>query len=217
MKLDYPAVEHSPFDGEGRLVRRLRQAVDHVSHLWFPVNESHYERILAGLKSGVYDLDIDFLIQDVRKDFSLFMFCVRELSLRAVSEGRTLPQDAAPAEILRLSGLAALRAVLSTELRKISIHSFSQSSESQTFCIRDAMIAASTAEVLAGYAQVEPLHGYGGALLFSQLGLTLIAWNYPTVFRKVMQGLEKREISDIDAAFSQSWFFSKAFRDCIGT
>ena len=187
--------------------RRLREAVQHVSHYWFPVNQQLLRRVKTGLGDGSYDLDIDFLISEIKTDFSLFAYCVREVALRAKKEGLSSPEDLSPVEMLRRAGLARIREVLQVDERRISAHAFESSSELQMVRIREAMISASTAETLAQASKIDPALGFSSGLL-RQLGMTLIAWNYPTVYRRVAAALKGGTAKSLDEALSDTLGFS---------
>ena len=189
----------------GRDSRRLQQAAQHVSQLWFPINDELFAKIKKGLDDGIYDLDVDFLLTELRTDFSLFTYCLKELCKMAEAEGAVYPKHATPMEILKLAGATRLKKILNVERGRISAHTLQSSSEIQTTKLHEAMLSASTAEVLAGRKKIDPALGFSTGLL-RQLGYALVAWNYPTVYRRVLSGLKEGE--QLDEALNVTLGFS---------
>lgn len=187
--------------------RRLDKAVRHVSDLWFPVNSELLMRIQRGLREGIYDLDLDFLLDEVRSDFALYTYCLKETTRRARDAGRPLPLTADPKSLLRSAGLEQLRVILSQDARKISPHSFENSSSDQLARLKEAVVSASCAEVLSPSIKLDPEYGFTTALM-RHLGHTLIAWNYPTVYRRVLAQVRAHPESSVDHELSVILGFS---------
>ena len=161
--------------------RRLRRAREHVSKRWFPVNRGLLAKIRKGLDEGVYDLDVDFLITEIKTDFGLFTQCLATLTGMLRRERHDLPEQLNPVSIFEHAGLDRIRRVLNDASLFNSDHSLEQINEAQFACLQQALISASTAEVLAAQHNIHPQVGYSVGLL-RQLGLTLVAWNYPKTY-----------------------------------
>lgn len=193
----------------GSTSRRLERAREHVERMWFPVNMALLEKIKQGFKEGLYDLDVDFLIVELKSDFSLFAFCLKNL-LTQIREKKIAPPPADmldnPVGLLRWAGVATLRKLLETDPKKISIHSLTETTEFQSSCLKEAMISSSTAELMAGNELLGSELGFACGVM-RQLGLTLIAWNYPTVYRKALAAATETQHS-IDEVLSQLLGFS---------
>lgn len=196
-------------NNSGSSARRLERAREHVERMWFPVNMPLLEKIKLGLKEGIYDLDVDFLIVELKSDFSLFAFCLKNL-LAQIREKKIAPPPAEmlenPVGLLRWAGVSVLRKLLETDPKKISIHSLNQTTEFQSSCLKEAMISSSTAELMAGNELLGSDMGFACGVM-RQLGLTLIAWNYPTVYRKAMAAAAEAQ-SSLDQVLSQLLGFS---------
>lgn len=178
--------------------RRVERAADYVSDLWFPVNPDVLGRIRADLDAGAYNDDTGSLFADVRQDFSLFLYCLRELTgmLRAI--GATIPAN--PRELFHTAGLDRLKAVLAIDEQSISLHRINSMSPLQRSRFEEALLSASTAQALAEAHHLDGSACFSAALL-RQLGLTLIAWNYPNVYERAVQSLG--EIGDLDLAITK--------------
>ncbi len=218
----------STLSGNESESKRLLQATQHVSQLWFPVNEELYSKIQKGLADGIYDLDIDFLVNEIRSDFALFTYCLKEVSKRAARDGRSFPESATPLEMLKIVGLPQLREILSVERQRISAHSLSTMTDLQTTRLQEAMLSASAAEVLAENKKIDPDLGFSAGLL-RQLGAALVAWNYPTVYRRVASALKPGERLDdalnltlgfsptmLATALARQWRLSPEVRSAMG-
>ncbi|MCO6432167.1 MAG: HDOD domain-containing protein [Deltaproteobacteria bacterium] len=185
--------------------RRLQKACEYVSDLWFPVNPELLAKIKLGLHGGVYDLDPESLVRTVSGDFSLFMYCLRELLHTLQREGAKLPPLSNPVDILRAAGIERLRQLLDVDESRISRHSFDDIDEVQVARFQETMVSASSAEVLASSFRLEPEVGFSAALM-RQLGHTLIAWNYPTVYKEALSSLDGE--STLDVALAERLGFS---------
>ncbi|MCO6431861.1 MAG: HDOD domain-containing protein [Deltaproteobacteria bacterium] len=185
--------------------RRLQRAHQHVSALWFPPNPQLLSRIKDGLQSGAYDLDISFLFSELRTDFALFTFCLRELARSLKEDQVTIPPGCRPYALFELAGLDRIKKVLSVDSERISAHVPDDMSEDQALRLQFAMISASTAEVLSQEKEIDSELGFSCALL-RQLGYTLIAWNYPSVYQRCLASLQSKK--DFDLVLTEALGFS---------
>jgi len=178
--------------------RRVERAVDYVSDRWFPVNPELLNRVQENLTAGSYDDNIALLFADVRQDFSLFLYCLRELSAMLRAIGADIPIN--PKDLFVEAGIERLREILAINERALSQHHLKSITPLQQSRLEEALLSASTAQV---FAQAYKLDGnaYFSAALLRQLGLTLIAWNYPSVYERAVQSLH--ETADLDIAITK--------------
>ncbi len=178
--------------------RRVERAVDYVSDRWFPVNPDVLGRIRADLSAGAYGDDAAIVFTEVRQDFSLFLYCLRELTgmLRAV--GAEIPAN--PRELFVTAGIERLREVLAIDEQEISRHRIKAMTPLQRGRFEEALLSASTAQVIAEAHQLDGNACFSAALL-RQLGLTLISWNYPIVYERAVQSLG--ETGDLDIGITK--------------
>lgn len=193
--------------GSGFEERRLERAYRYVNDYWFPPNPELLSKIRAGLKHGQYDFDLKPLVAQIKTDFSIFTYCVRELLHMVRAEQAELPHYSNPIELIEWAGPVRLKKILDVDDHVISRHSFDGIEAVQARRIEEAMISASVAEALSEKRDVDSRLGFSVALL-RQLGLTLIAWNYPTVYPEVINALELGK--DLDQALSEKLGFSPA-------
>ncbi len=184
--------------------KRLQRACEHVSDLWFPANPDLLKRIRLSLSESKYG-DTDAFLVDLKADFSLFTFCLKELSRMVAAEGGNPDDFRSPRDLLQWAGLERLRKLLNSDNSKISGHNFSSISEVQLERIGEAIAVAGTAELIAEHKGLDDTLGYSAALL-RQLGYTLIAWNYPTIYQRAVASLH--DGSRLDIAIAQLLGFS---------
>lgn len=170
--------------------RTLERAVRHVNEHWLPVNSGLLERVRAGMRDGRYDLDMRFLLQDVKADAGLFIWLIRALCSDPVVQAHGGAQLTVHEQLSKVPRETLERLLAQVEERS-SRHVLAHGSEFQLRALQSAMISASAVEVLSERAGVDAEHGFTSALL-RQLGMLLVAWNYPTVFRRVLDSVEEQ-------------------------
>jgi HDOD domain len=180
--------------------RRIERALNHVSDYWFPCQPELLSQVAKLLSGEAISWNPQEVFTLVRSDFSLFIRMLGELnSLLINEEGRGIEESEPPInplDIFERSGHDSIRRAFAkiTE-RRISAHGFNSLTDSQAQRFEEAYVSASTVEALAEGSEVNPEIGYSSALL-RQLGLTLIAFNYPTVYDKVINSLKPGDSVD---------------------
>jgi hypothetical protein len=169
--------------------RRLEKATKHVAALWFPVNPEVLAAIRRDFANGTYDTNPEKLLDDLKKDFALFTFIVKELSLRATSERVNSSVIHNPLELIRWGGPARIRAIISDDASLPQNHMFHSLEPFQADRLRETAIIASTAEVLSESHNLDPDTGFCHGVV-REIGLNLVAWNYPTLFSRVIKNLD---------------------------
>ncbi len=180
---------------------------------WFPVHPEHYARIRSKFFRGAYQNARRELLDDLRGDGSLYLLCLRELArlLRAKSrelDTSTLSLEKADDELLR----QALTAVMAGDALKLSAHSLENMSVLQQFRLEELLMSTVAVETIAPHVGLSADVGYSCALL-RQLGVTLLAWNYPHVYAQAFQAVQKSERGtgeDFDSAIHSMLGFSPA-------
>lgn len=189
----------------GDINRRLERAYQHVCDLWLPPDESLLTKIQQGLEEGIYDLDTDFLISELKSDVSLFTYCIRRLVELLDEEGVIVPDHTTPIELMRHAGLRRLKKVLEVRPEEISEHSIRNIDPEQGACLRSALISATTAETIGEKTTLDPDLCYSTGIM-RQLGITLIAFNYPHVYQRVLTA--SKGTDDFDQALARVLGFS---------
>lgn len=160
---------------------------------WFPVNSTHFKELKDKLASHQFENDRDGLISEIRSDLSLLGYVFKGLSKYASKNG----ENKHPFQLLRDVPYEDLAAILNCSEGTITSHSFSEMVSLQALRLKHSVISSSTAELMASKCGVDPDLVYSCALV-RQLGLNLVAWNYPRIYSKAMQSVAQGESTDLD-------------------
>ncbi len=187
--------------------RRLQRAIQHTSQHWFPINPEVLHSIREGLDSGAFELDIAFLITSLKQDFALFTYCIKELLPMATRQGAPSTVSSDPIKLLRWAGTERLKSILGSDRQPPSTHSLDRCEPFLVNRLTETGVAASAAQVLATARDLDGdtvfCHG-----VIRQIGLNLIAWNYPSVYSRVIRSLTPA--TSLDEALAQELGFSPA-------
>ncbi|MBX7137336.1 MAG: hypothetical protein K1X83_05070 [Oligoflexia bacterium] len=168
--------------------RQLELAVTHCMQSWFPVNPAVLQQVQEGVASNRYKVNRLELLNDLKKDSALFTWSIKRL----IENGSLLSDAASPDDVLKNAEWSELEVVLGSRESEISSHRLSDMSELQGARLKSALISSSAAEVLASKQNLEPQLGYSCAT-FRQLGLLLISWNYPHVYKRAVSTLKPKD------------------------
>lgn len=187
--------------------KRIDRALQHVSKPWFPMNPKILAKVREGLSADTYTNNLGLLFDDLKADFALFTFIIKELSQQAAVEGIAAETIANPVELIRWGGTEKIATVLKEQEKLPSVHSLHWSEPFQVQRLRETAIAAGTASALSEQNNLDPELGFSRGVLRS-IGLNLIAWNYPSVYSKVLANLTEAE--SLDDALTRELGFSPA-------
>ncbi len=168
--------------------RRLDKASKHVTSLWFPVNPDTLAAIREHFATGTFTRDPERLFDMLKTDFALFTFLVKELVPVAIEHKMSNEVVNNPMELLRWAGIEKIKAILSDDNLLPSNHLFQHLEPFQAERLRETAIIASTAEVLSEKHNLDPETGFCRGVV-REIGLNLIAWNYPTLYARVLKTL----------------------------
>ena len=192
-----------------RSERRLRKMLEHVSKRWIPVNSITLNKIKSGLSNNIYDENTTRLLEDLKSDVSLFSWCIKELA-----ENNTDSDEEYFDPVARLCSLdiEEFKNLLHVREAEISSHSMDLGSDFQLHFLTEGLLGASAAEVLANDTDDR---AYGASLLRT-LGLSLLAWNYPTVISDIIENLDSEQDLELEIAkrlgYSPSLFATAVVR-----
>lgn len=174
--------------GGAKAVEGAAKARHDVGHFllsgWFPPNPAAFDRIRRNLDEGAYDANRGALIADLKQEFSLLSFVLRTLGENVSQEQCTK----SPLMLLHEIDASVLKKIIPATAGDVSPHLFNPEMSAQLSRLRHLLISCSTAEALAEKYSYHPDSTYVGALA-RQLGVTLIAFNYPRVFNQALSRL----------------------------
>lgn len=178
----------SGFKNDGNDNRRIERALQHVVRPWFPINQDVLTSIRANLDNGTYDANPAQLLNDLKGDFALFTFVVKELGIQAMQQKIDSKILNNPVELIRWGGPAKIKEAIAPDKKLPSTHSLHWSEPFQVARLRETAVIASTAAVLSEKKDLDPEVGFSRGVI-REIGLNLIAWNYPTLYSKVLNSL----------------------------
>jgi hypothetical protein len=195
----------TPGDRKDFSERRLEKASKHVAALWFPINPQLLSNIREKFEKGAYERSPEKLLSDLKKDFALFTFIVKELMPIAAAQRIEDAIRHNPAELIRWAGPARIQAMVMDDSNLPQSHIFHALEPFQADRLRETAIIASTAEILSESHNLDPDTGFCHGVI-REIGLNLIAWNYPTMYARVVKSLTPS--TTLDEALSKELGFS---------
>ncbi len=171
---------------------RVARAVDYVKDRWFPVNPELLELIQDQIKNDAYDGDFPRFVSDVRGDAALFTYALRGVANMLAEEGESIPSALNTLEIFEWAGKERLEQVLMQAGNGPGRHQIQDADELQTRRFHEMVTSVTTVEELSSTYGIDPEIASSSALL-RQLGLALIAWNYPGIYEEAVCTLQKGE------------------------
>lgn len=174
--------------------KHAQLAYTYVNQAWFPIDAAVLERIQDNLYQGIYESDKGKLLADLRQDYSLFLYCLRQLT-EILSNASPENEKLSPADVFERATLVHFRDALAVHPTAVSTHHDDETASDHIDCCLRAVASATAAESLASAESVARDDAFSCALL-RQLGITLIAWNYPHVYRRVIASLPPGESPD---------------------
>lgn len=163
------------------------------------MNPEVLKRVRDGLEQGAFSGNFNLLFDELKSDFALFTFVVKELSQKAVLEGVPQATVSNPIELIRWGGVDAIRVILEEQQKVPSIHSLQWSEPFQVQRLRETAIIATTASELSKHRNLDPDLAFSRGVI-REIGLNLIAWNYPSVYSKVLESLVAGQSLDDELA-----------------
>jgi len=179
----------SGFKNDGSDNRRIERALQHVVRPWFPINQDVLTSIRKNLEDGAYATAPHHLLNDLKGDFALFTFVVKELGILGMQEKIEKKVLNNPVELIRWGGPARIKEILAADKKLPATHSLHWSEPFQVARLRETAVIASTAAVLSEKKDLDPEIGFSRGVI-REIGLNLIAWNYPTLYSKVLNNLK---------------------------
>lgn len=169
--------------------RRIDRALQHVLKPWFPINDEVLSLVRKRFNDGDYAKDAGELLRDLKSDFALFTLVVKELLQVGKLEGAPGATLHNPVELIKWAGPARINKILSDENKLPATHSLHWSEPFQISRLRETAISASTASLLSEKRNLDPEMGFARGVV-REIGLNLIAWNYPTLYSRAIERLQ---------------------------
>lgn len=184
--------------------RRLDQAIEYVARAWFPANPEVLTRIKTRAEAGEYNDAFDVLLNDLKSDFSIFTYLLKELREHYPPDSDGID----PITLMRSLDISRLISMISVSSDAISRHSFMEMEKAQAARLKHFILGCSTSEMLADSkgGELDPEQIFTLAAV-RQLGLNLVAWNYPSIYGRVLQSLKDGAPGELDAMLADQLGF----------
>ncbi len=179
--------------------RRLQQAAEYVSRQWFPLNPQITSLIQSNLAAEKYGTDHKKLFNDLKQDFSLFSYCLRRIKEKELSVSTN------PLEGFFSVDFQVLSEILNSPVQEITKHEIAGAEKGQALRLKYTVLSCSTAELMAAAKKSDNDLAFTCALL-RQLGLNLVAWNYPSIYTRAL-GMVKSAQSTLEQLIEENLGF----------
>jgi len=166
-------------DDSKRRVAEAR-AKRYLTEGWIPIVPEVLRNVRKNLREGMYG-DPRSIIGDLMQDPALFNFCLREAQYHNGARKQTDIFE----HLVKVPVSEWHRLLPSLE-GNASRHKLTQATQEQLMLMRQVGIAATATELLAQGEKMKPLIGFQTAVV-RQLGLLLVAFNYPRIFAKAWE------------------------------
>ena len=184
---------------ESSVSEKPRTPLEHLKNGWIPVNHLASKLLQDRIKKGDFNTDRDALISEIKKDFGLLSYI-----FHAVSKDEDFVEN--PMKLMQATSLDELDRIIDEVNQTVTIHSFVNSLKPQSLRFRHSVISCVTAESLAQSQGLDPDLAYSVAML-RQLGLSLVAFNYPRIYAKAISTLASVD-EDIETLLHRGLGFS---------
>ena len=160
---------------------KAKSPVDHLSSGWIPINQKAVKLLQQRIRDGEFKDNRSALVQEMKKDIGLIAYI-----FKYASEEENFVDN--PMKLLEAAPLDEIDRIMSSLEDLVHGNSFSSSLKPQSLRLRHSLISCATAEALAEKQGINPDLAFSVAMI-RQLGLALVAWNYPRIYAKALQSI----------------------------
>ena len=172
---------------------------EYLQNGWFPANTDFVKSLLARLKAGEFHDNRKLLVEEIKKDISLLASIIKDIPASEVFIDNPIRLvEVAPLDLI----IKSIQSIIETG----SAHSLSGTLKPQAMRIRQSMISCSTSELIAAKKGIDPNLAYSVAMI-RQVGLFLVAWNYPRIYSKALSQISTSE-EDLETILHRGLGFS---------
>lgn len=181
------------------ILKAITRSVEYCSKGLLPINPIAYDRLIIRFCDGTYERDRELLVSDIKSDLGLFV--------ALLASANSLPKSALPRTAGNRGILSRLAAVPLPQLESVfrqSNHLVAKGgdllslSELHLAIITASISTASVAEILAERRELDSELAFACSSL-RQMGRTLLAFNYPSVFSRAM-----KEVGEFGSGFEST-------------
>ena len=168
--------------------KSLDEAIDYVAKGWMPISTQVIKLVREKLQSGQYENQRDELISDLKRDFSLFTWFLSKLDVLCdiKKDGKATHLD----DYVRKIEVEKLIAIFNEPDEQKNKQKRDSALKPQALALKQAIAAVATAESAADVKDLDPTLANMCAGI-RQLGVNLIAWNYPRIYTRALESSSK--------------------------
>lgn len=163
--------------------KSLDDAKEYVAKGWLPISPAIISLVREKLKSGEYENRREALIDDLKKDFSLFAWFLSKLEDLNPSKKGSNPLKME--DLVRQIEISKLVEVFNKPEHDNHLHKRESALKPQTLALKQAIAAVAAAESAADHKDLDPTLAHMCASV-RQLGVNLVAWNYPRIYSRAL-------------------------------
>jgi hypothetical protein len=178
---------------------KSKSPLDHLLAGWIPINQKAVRLLQQRIRDGEFTSNRSVLIEEIKKDIGLLSYLFKYASEEEVFVDN-------PLKLLEAAPLTELDKIMSHMDELIHCGAFTSALKPQSLRLRHSLISSATAEALALKEGVDPGLAFSVAVI-RQLGLALVAWNYPRIYAKALQNVAETG-EDIEIVLHRGLGFS---------
>lgn len=152
----------------------------YVSESWMPANPDFLKQIRRSIREKAYT-SAAALLDDICRDPGLFGYCLNILSAR-----QGVKAEKSAFDLLFALPLDQIEDLLPMSTTKVSRHVLASANEYQVRRSQQTILATTIAEMLGEKTSSEHARSLSALAFCRQIGLSLVSWNYPRVFSKII-------------------------------
>jgi hypothetical protein len=161
---------------------RLIEVTPYLVQNWLPFNEPLLQQLRLSLADVKDNKQNDLLVQSLRSDPALYTYCLmlgNEAGVHGASKKRLVSEQA----------IAGLKKLCVDKNRALPIHQLQSASIRQQELLRNSLTRTTASSFLAPYFDVDCDSAYASNSI-REVGLALIAWNYPNIFAQAEENVK---------------------------
>lgn len=175
---------------------QLEKATSLVTELWFPFDRSILASINNQLSEKSFEEVRSKITTDIQSDLSIFLLCLKEFSA-LVGEKYEIKEDDAIRDYFSEMTEYEFKEVIKRVSSFRIAHRMDDATEIQRQRMTEMHVSGLATKEISRAKDISSEVAFNSSVL-RQLGATLIAWNYPTIYEKVVSRTHTQASHDQD-------------------
>ena len=188
-------------------LRKRESTLFHISRGWLPLQHGTLSSIQESYVTGEFSADSEKLVSVIKQDLSLYSRLACKIKPSEESENSTVD----PITDLKKLSSDEIVALLPSSSSQFSKHRIEKGTPSQKACLASSLLSSTASETFAVQSRVSGNEispdEVTSASLMRQLGFNLLAWNYSTLFFKLVRSYRNNP-NELDRALQKHFGFT---------